>query len=364
RRRFRAQLVSVYSTCLFCNGQLGKNDAIEHFPVGRRLAFDGAKGRLWVVCRKCERWNLTPLEERWEAIEECERFFRETRLRVSTDHIGLARLKEWLELVRIGEPQRPEMAAWRYGDQFGRRRRRHYAIAAGGLAVVGTVVIAGPMMGLISIGSLGPMWNVINAGTSLYRSRRKLHLTTGQGRPVRVRLMDVRKAKLYADGDGIVLRVLAEREGPSPSRWKFDSRREEIDLTGDHAVRAAGTLLTRLNQAGGSSNDVTEAVRRLESAGDPHRLFRQAADLVKHRDKVRFGTFTANALSGLPTASRLALEMAAHEDSERRALEGELHILEDAWRTAEEIAGISDDMFVPASVDEELERLRKERSSE
>ena len=114
----------MYRTCLFCSNDLGRNEAVEHFPVGRRLAFDAAKGRLWVVCRRCERWNLTPLEERWEAIEECERAFRATRLRVSTDEIGLARLKEGLELVRIGEPQRPEMAAWRYGDQFGRRRRR------------------------------------------------------------------------------------------------------------------------------------------------------------------------------------------------------------------------------------------------
>lgn len=60
----------MYSTCLFCSEDLGSNEAIEHFPVGRRLAFDAAKGRLWVVCRKCERWNLTPLEERWEAIED------------------------------------------------------------------------------------------------------------------------------------------------------------------------------------------------------------------------------------------------------------------------------------------------------
>ena len=30
----------MYSTCLFCHGDLGKNAAIEHFPVGRRLAFD------------------------------------------------------------------------------------------------------------------------------------------------------------------------------------------------------------------------------------------------------------------------------------------------------------------------------------
>ena len=71
------------------------------------------------MCRRCGRWNLTPIEERWEAIEQCERMFRSTKLRVSTDEIGLAKVKEGLELVRIGEPQRPEFAAWRYGDQFG-----------------------------------------------------------------------------------------------------------------------------------------------------------------------------------------------------------------------------------------------------
>src|SRR5919107_4289777 len=123
----------LYSTCIFCHAPLGANEAVEHFPVGRRLAFDAERGRLWVVCRKCERWNLSPLEERWEAIEECERRFRDTRLRVSTDNIGLARLSEGLELVRIGPALRPEMAAWRYGDQFGRRRRRYFMM--GGAAV-------------------------------------------------------------------------------------------------------------------------------------------------------------------------------------------------------------------------------------
>src|ERR671939_76242 len=122
----------MYASCLFCTADLGRNQAVEYFPVGRRLAYDAAKGRLWVVCRRCERWNLTPLEERWEAIEECERLFAATRLRVSTDNVGLARLREGLELVRIGAPQRPEFAAWRYGDQFGRRRRRHLAYSAAG----------------------------------------------------------------------------------------------------------------------------------------------------------------------------------------------------------------------------------------
>src|SRR3954447_22125183 len=124
----------MYSTCIFCHANLATNESIEHFPIGRRLAFDAARGRLWVVCRKCERWNLTPLEERWEAIEECERLYRDSRLRVSTENIGLARLREGLELVRVGEPLRPEMAAWRYGDQFGRRRKKNLLWTGAGVA--------------------------------------------------------------------------------------------------------------------------------------------------------------------------------------------------------------------------------------
>ena len=94
----------MYSNCFHCTADLGRNEALERFPVGRRLAFDPAKGRLWVVCRSCERWNLSPLDERWEAIEDAERRFRDSRLRVSTDEIGLARLREGLDLIRIGQP--------------------------------------------------------------------------------------------------------------------------------------------------------------------------------------------------------------------------------------------------------------------
>jgi hypothetical protein len=49
----------------------------------------------------------------------------------------------------------------------------------------------------------------------------------------------------------------------------------------------------------------------------------------------------------------LALEMALHEESERRALEGDLAELEAAWRAAEEIAAIADalpDLSKPDSV--------------
>jgi hypothetical protein len=52
--------------------------------------------------------------------------------------------------------------------------------------------------------------------------------------------------------------------------------------------------------------------------------------------------------------------MALHEEQERRALEGELWRLERAWEEAEEIAAISDDLFLPEGTDERLSQYRNE----
>jgi hypothetical protein len=352
----------MYSTCLFCNGDLGRNEVIEAFPVGRRLAFDASKGRLWVVCRRCERWNLTPLEERWEAIEACEREFRATKLRVSTDEIGLARVKEGLELVRIGAPQRPEMAAWRYGDQFGRRRRRHYAMLAGGVAVAGIVVAAGPLMGLVSGAAINPAWQLVNVGRNLYRFRTIIRVPTPEGDVVGTRLSDLRSVRISSRDETVVLELPEAIERRGASGWFFRrSRRVTMrELTGDAAVRAAGALLPSMNRSGGSAGDVQRAVSMLEVGASPDRLFAGAADTVARTDRWNTGRRGPGHLYKLPTHVRLALEMASHEESERRALEGELHVLEAAWRDAEEIAGIADDMFLPASVDEELARLKRE----
>jgi hypothetical protein len=355
----------MYATCLFCNGDLGRNEAIEAFPIGRRLAFDAAKGRLWVVCRRCERWNLTPLEERWEAIEACEREFAGTKLRVSTDEIGLARLKEGLELVRIGAPQRPEMAAWRYGDQFGRRRRRYIAMA-GGVAVAGGIaVVAGPMMGLVGVGALNPLMNLLNAGVSLYRSKVVVHVPDPTGGTFRTRLADLPKVRLLTEGDELVMRIRAAQvrvgfPGAPAIPWYRYNRGETRELRGDAAIRAAGAILPRMNQSGGSARDVQHAVRLLEDAPNIERLFVTAAANARAGRSLNP---VRNALKSVPIQQRLALEMATHEETERRALEGELHILEAAWRDAEEIAHIADDMFLPASVDEHLARLKRERDA-
>ena len=70
----------MFSTCIFCNKPLGQNESLEAFPVGERIAFDAARGRLWVVCRACERWNLSPLDERWEAIDQAEKLYRDSKI--------------------------------------------------------------------------------------------------------------------------------------------------------------------------------------------------------------------------------------------------------------------------------------------
>jgi hypothetical protein len=52
--------------------------------------------------------------------------------------------------------------------------------------------------------------------------------------------------------------------------------------------------------------------------------------------------------------------MALHEEAERRAMEGELRQLEEAWKDAEEIAAIADNMFMPSSFDSVLRRMKGE----
>src|SRR5512143_3170352 len=63
-----SQTISVYSRCFRCDRSLGKNGELAHLPVGRRIAFDSKKGRIWVICMRCDQWNLVPIEERWEAV--------------------------------------------------------------------------------------------------------------------------------------------------------------------------------------------------------------------------------------------------------------------------------------------------------
>lgn len=325
----------MYSTCIYCRLPLGANETIAHFPIGRRLAFDANKGRLWVVCTSCRRWNLTPAEERWEAIEEAERIFRDTRKRYSSENIGLARAREGLDLVRVGKPLRPEFAAWRYGAQFGQRRRTHLMVAAavtgGGIAAyAGAVALGGPV---ILAGLLAP-W----IGKAINRVR------TGRPEDIVANVQGSDGWKLAVRRDDLASIDLvpekADRWGIRMQSLVFGT----VHLVDAAAIRVAGLALAQHNVAGASKSQVENAVAKLE-------LFKGSEGLLRFLAK-------QGSLAEMTVEQRLAIEMAAHEDAERRALEGELHELELAWKEAEELASIADDMFLPASV---IEWIRKHR---
>jgi hypothetical protein len=363
----------MYSTCIFCHSSLGTNAAIEHFPIGRRLAFDGARGRLWVVCRKCERWNLSPLDERWEAIEECERAFRDTKLRVSTDNIGLARVREGLELVRVGSPQRPEMAAWRYGDQFGRRRTRRLALYGAVGAVAAGAIVLGPVMGVVAGGGFSG-WNIALQLNNLYQNRRvRARIAVPESTaPLPLRATQLNRVAIVPDHSGWALRV--PFEAPPVTHvtderffaWKSikAGKEYEVTVTGDDAIRAAAQLLPALNASGAGRKQVESAVHIIEGAGTPDALFgRYTGRHGAMRWSAKRTADTGHALGHLPREVLLALEMATHEESERRVLEGELALLETAWKNAEEIAAIADDMFVTDATLERLESLKRDNTA-
>lgn len=350
----------LFTHCIHCIRDLGRNESLETFQVGTRLAFDGAKGRLWVVCAHCGRWNLSPLEERWEAIEDAERQFRDSRLRVATDQIGFAKLRSGLELVRIGAPQRPEMAAWRYGDQFGKRRKRQMlitgAVTGSAAAILGGVAFVG-----VSMASFAGIY--ANAG--IWDA-----LINGRGSTVVARIFDANGDLLTVKRSHARMSTLEHTSRDAPMRLRLEHANGQTILTGSDAQRAAQQILPTVNRFGGSKKSVQMAVRQLEEIGDPARVASYiqnrlgAVPSAKRwkRSKSRWGSDgmvskLPGALHNLPVHDRLALEMALHEESERRAMDGELAELERAWRDAEVVANIADNMFTPADVQATLERL-------
>ena len=342
----------MYSTCMFCNHTLGENQIIEHFPVGRRLAFDSDKGRLWVVCKRCERWNLSPIEERWEAIEDCERIYHGTRTRASSENIGLARHLEGTELVRIGAPLRPEFAAWRYGDQFGRRRKKAIWLGVGATVAVGTIAIAGVATGVLSGALIGQSGNWVNI---VRNSRTLVRLKEEDGTVLKLKAPHLEKAKLLSAGEDDEW-VIELKHRSKMRRWE-----------GEDALRVANLIIPAVNRSGAGKGVVQDAVREIEDAGDPMEFLKKVS-LERSGEDGNLWTRPPGdgswrpikekhmgVVNRLPRPAKLALEMALHEEQERRALKGELKALEAVWQHAEEIAEISDNLLLPEGADEFLE---------
>jgi hypothetical protein len=318
----------MYRNCIFCAGDLGANTAIPAFPVGRSVAFDGDKGRLWAVCPRCARWNLAPLEERWEAIEEAERAFRDTRLRAQSENVGVARLPDGTRLIRVGQALAGELAAWRYGSRLVSRHRRRMVISTAAIAVG---AVFGPMALLVE----PPARWLMDVTTYGWKER---HTADVQRVP----------ASLSPTGNALVLPRMGMLDsfldqGPGGELLLrvpvLDRRNQRVlaDFRDDAARSVLSRAMLMINREGASRGDVRNAVQVLADAPSAEAYIRTIA-----RNRGMLGGQRAEGTRKLTPTGLRALEMALHEEQERRVLEGELAGLEAMWRQAEEIAAIAD----------------------
>jgi hypothetical protein len=390
----------MYHHCIFCSRALGVNDTLEEFPVGRSVAFDAWKGRLWAICTSCGRWNLAPIDERWEAVEAAERLFRDARVRVQSENIGLTRARDGTRLIRIGEALPGEVAVLRYGGELIRRRRAHYWGV--GAAVAGAGITAAAGLPLLLAAGL-PATLLVNSAqlaswAAQRRARRKVIQTidavdSPTGAPLIIRREHLYDALLErgTDEQELVLRLppsIARHSGRDSRYW--DPGEAMLTLRGASAQRTLARAMTDYNARGATQHDVGQALERLTAAGTADEYRRSltgtplwlvppgGSSMRRTRRKGPLfptprqilGTFRGEVLPinkmpaltfndgrrPLNPTDALALEMALHEESERAALAGELSGLEAAWREAEEIAAIADSL--PHGFGERIAALR------
>jgi hypothetical protein len=115
---------------------------------------------------------------------------------------------------------------------------------------------------------------------------------------------------------------------------------------GTAALQTMSVLVASSNRLGASDTAVRTAVSRIERRGDAAGYLASVSRLGAARGRVfsMLNSYRQLGALRLDPAERLALEMAMHEETERRALEGELALLAAAWKEAEEIAAIADEL--------------------
>jgi len=335
----------LYTSCLVCATPFEANEQLAHLPRGRRLAYDPERGRLWAVCRTCRRWSLTPIEDRWEALEELEKLATDqARLLSQTDNIALLRVGP-LEIVRVGKAQLTEEAWWRYGRELTSRKRQWDKLGVAGTLAAGAVVAGGwasggmTMLGvwlLMSHGSEtvrdGARW--LRFGGAAWRGNRQCERCNYSFRSVAYR--DRGALGLFPTESGEI-EVVAQCP-------KCGYREAGLHLRGHEAERTLRRVLAYHHFAGASERRVRSAARLIEEAGSPQDLAR-----IVVKDGRRLGDLQRN--------GGIALEIAANEASEQHLLELELAELETHWKREEELASIIDGELTPLPTLDTMRRM-------
>lgn len=325
-----------------------------------------------MVCLHCARWNLSPLDERWEVIESLERLYRDTPKRLSTDQVGLAKLKDGTTLVRIGAPVFPEYASWRYGRLFTKRERSSaYSVGAGAGAVLATLLlVGGPVMAVSGAGATGFLaYQLGRLGIRGITGLQRLGaIPLADGRTEMLTVARARRARIVTTAHGgwtlavpefggKLLRTTVADEATEEERrdgvglWQ---RQQLFDLVDPaEAEMVARRIMPVVNRAGGD-DDMVRGASKLHEQWEG-KIGETVAKLVDFRQRPM-------ALAGEPHLS-LAFEMSVYEEQEQRWLRSELYLLKGAWKEAERLAAIADSLTLPEWMSEKLGRLKGEENS-
>ena len=336
----------MYTRCIVCATPFEPNEELAHLPSGKRLAFDPGRGRLWVVCRTCRRWSLTPMEDRWEALEELEKLTTDkAHLLSQTDNIALLRHGA-LEIVRVGRAQLSEEAWWRYGRELASRRQNWQKLGFAGTLAAGAVLVGSWATGGMTFFGT---WLVLgHGGETIRNGARWLRFGSDAWHG------DERCAQCGTPQRAIAFRdraALGLFPGASPGEIELAARCPRcgtyrdggLRLKGHEADRTLRRVLAYHHFAGASERRVLSAARLIQEAGSPQDLTR-----IIVKDGRRLGD--------LQRTGGIALEIATNEATEQHLLELELAEIEAHWRREEELAAIIDGELTPLPVFETLRR--------
>jgi hypothetical protein len=326
----------VLKHCLACSRKFPPAAELEFLSVGRRIAFDADRGRLWIVCSWCGHWSLAPIEERWEAVEELERRARgRSTVLGATDRISLLALGG-LEAVRVGPAPAEEEAWWRYGKALRGRRLRYNAITRVGgtlAAVTVTGAVAGFALLLPEVALL--KWRSLRAATGNARRSGAEAAETFERRFRYGRLAwrgsapciscDNRLAELTFQDRGRAL-LHPDHTIRIPCQRCRSAQGGHV-IAGAEAEHLVCRLLAYENIAGADDRQLAAAVQLIRTGG--------------------IGTQEVRSLRRAPPEMLLGLELLAAEQREARALGWEIADLQARWETAEALAQIIDRDLTP-----------------
>lgn len=303
---------TALARCAFCDGRIEPGDAVADVSLGRTVAFDAARRRVWNVCARCGQWNLVALDlaELDAVIAELELRYFATSKRSERDGVGVGEERDGVSLVRLADATWKQSAAWRFGRRL-RARRRWWLAYVAGLAVF-AFYQPGWLRAFVSQGWATPAILAFLLLSVWWTNRGVVGSARAGDRRIEVPRGRLRDARLNATGDGWSLTV-QHASGTST-------------LTGEPALQLLRQLLFRINFPGAGQRELERALAMVELGGG-------AAALIGNW--IRANPDADWRLGRLPMEVALAFEIAAHEETERRAMEAALLPLARAAAEAE-----------------------------